>query len=500
MVDRSGSTQLTFDFETHPVIIEEVKSIVTNSTDLPWIKVADGVPYFITEKGEAWTPIGQNDAVTWPELAGAFRRKDLGAVESYFSMLTSSGVTCIRLMLEYCQGENRYLENPVGHFQLNMVRLWDDIFDLCKKYGLRILLTPYDTFWMWRRWSHHPYNVDNNGHYSKRSQWLTCPSTRNAIKQRLYFATRRWGASGALFAWDLWNEIRPAHGGNSAKGFHAFIDDIATFLRKTELDLHGRAHPQTVSVFSPVLQKDQQIAESAFRHPALDFASIHLYEKNTIDNPRNTIDAAISTGRLTREVLAHIRDNRPFFDSEHGPIKSFKDSRKSLPEHFDDEYFRHMQWAHVASGGAGGGLRWPYRHPHILTSGMRRAQLTLHRFLPLIMWDQFHRINLNSEIKLTDPALHAFGCGDEKQAILWLLRTNAVGKNRMLRADADAKPSHASIPFLTKGRYLITLWNTVTGSATNSFKINHAGLSSLRLPLPAVKTDIAIAIRCLNRD
>ncbi|TIL77742.1 MAG: hypothetical protein E5Y81_12695, partial [Mesorhizobium sp.] len=36
------------------------------------------------------------------------------------------------------------------------------------------------------------------------------------------------------------------------------------------------------------------------------------------------------------------------------------------------EYFRHLQWAHLAAGGAGGGMRWPNRSPHVLTPGMRR--------------------------------------------------------------------------------------------------------------------------------
>ena len=36
--------------------------------ELQWITVAPGAPYFTTESGTAWTPIGQNDAITWPEL------------------------------------------------------------------------------------------------------------------------------------------------------------------------------------------------------------------------------------------------------------------------------------------------------------------------------------------------------------------------------------------------------------------------------------------------
>jgi len=56
-------------------------------TNFPWVHVAAGAPYFITDDGAAWTPISQNDAITWPDLAGTFRRRDLGAVDRYLATL-----------------------------------------------------------------------------------------------------------------------------------------------------------------------------------------------------------------------------------------------------------------------------------------------------------------------------------------------------------------------------------------------------------------------------
>jgi len=261
------------------------------------------------------------------------------------------------------------------------------------------------------------------------------------------------------------------------------------------LHLHGRAHPQTVSVFGPVLYKEPDSAECIFRHPSLDFASVHFYEAGTIDHPRNTVDAAISTGRLTREALAHINNNRPFFDSEHGPIHTFKDRKKTLSEPFDNEYFRHMQWAHFASGGAGGGMRWPNRHPHTLTAGMRKAQQSLSLFLPLINWQQFRRRNLNKEIKISDAALSAFGCGDDEQVILWVLRTNIINKKGMLSQDANTLNACAHIPALKKGHYHITAWDTVSGSAVKVFEVDYIEKEYLCLPMPPIITDLAFAIR-----
>ncbi|HYO80996.1 MAG TPA: hypothetical protein VES20_06325, partial [Bryobacteraceae bacterium] len=158
-----------------------------------WVTKAPESPYFVTEDGRPWTPVGQNDAITWPEFAGLYRRKSLSETEGYLRMLAESGVTCLRLMLEYSQTGYRYFERRTGDFNPHLVQVWDDIFDLCRRHGLKILLTPYDTFWMWNKWKHHPYNTCNGGPCGSRTRWLLCGETRNRIKARLNFVTERWG-------------------------------------------------------------------------------------------------------------------------------------------------------------------------------------------------------------------------------------------------------------------------------------------------------------------
>ncbi len=360
------------------------------------------MPYFQTDDGLPWHPVGQNDAITWRELSPLFRRKDVAAVEAYLAMLAEHGVTCMRLMLEYSQVRHRYFETATGRWSANMVQYWDDLFALCEQRGIRILLTPFDTFWMWLRFAHHPYNRRRGGPLGHPSRALLSRATREAIKARLTFAAERWGGSGALFGWDLWNEIHPAHAEMSAEPFLEFIEDLSAHVRAVEMRSFGRTHPQTVSLFGPEL-KDRapmKMEHAIFRHPSLDFATIHIYEHGTIDNPRNTVDAAVGMGRIVRESLAEITDGRPFLDTEHGPIHRFKDRHRSLPEPFDDEYFRQMQWAHLASGGAGGGMRWPNRHPHSLTAGMRVAQRGLARFLPEIEWGRFARVNVSDGLEV----------------------------------------------------------------------------------------------------
>ena len=218
--------------------------------------------------------------------------------------------------------------------------------------------------------------------------------------------------------------MHPVQGGDVPGCFEDYIDDVSPFLRTLELRLHGRAHLRCVSVFGPELHWKPWLNEPIFGHPLLDFANNHFYEEGTIDYPADTVAPAIAVGRLVREALAEITDGRPFFDSEHGPIHTYKDHGRTLPEAFDNEYFRHIQWAHLASGGAGGGMRWPNRDPHTLTPGMREAQAALARFLPLVDWTTFQRRPV--DVTVNDPAVAVFACGDERQLVVWLLRTGPL--------------------------------------------------------------------------
>ena len=377
-----------------------------------------------------------------------------------------------------------------------MVQLWDDLFALCADEGMRILLTPNDTFFTWIRWHKHPWNEANGGPCPSRTMILTHPGARAAMKARLSFAAERWGGSGVLFAWDLYNEMHPSQGEENAPHcFNDYIDDIGPWLKELETRLYGRAHLQCVSVFGPELEWKPWIVDPIFRSPNLDFASSHFYEEGTIDHPRDTVGPALAMAKLTVEALSHIHDGRPFVESEHGPIHTFKDKKKTLPEPFDDEYFRHMQWAHLASGGAGGGMRWPNRRPHKLTAGMRRAQRALAAFLPLIDWLQFRREPLNERLRAvgnTDADVAPFGCGDERQAVVWLLRRGPLGRDGRLAADPAS--ATVDVPGLGCGTFAVTAFDTAAGTAGETWTVRCDGVR-LRLHVPPFAGDVALAVR-----
>jgi mannan endo-1,4-beta-mannosidase len=248
-----------------------------------------------------------------------------------------------------------------------------------------------------------------------------------------------------------------------------------------------------VSVFGPELHWKPWLNEPVFRHPALDFANNHFYEEGTIDHPSDTVAPALAVGKLVREALAEITDQRPFFDSEHGPIHTFKDHRRTLDEAFDDEYFRHLQWAHLASGGAGGGMRWPNRNPHRLTHGMRRAQRSLAGFLPLVDWAAFDRRPVDA--LADDPDVACFACADARQAVLFLLRTAP------LLGDGCVDPAvrrgvRVVVPGLS-GTCRAALWDTQAGAAAGEAEVR-ACPGGVRLDVPAFPVAVAVAVRVVS--
>lgn len=137
-------------------------------------------------------------------------------------------------------------------------------------------------------------------------------------------------------------------------------------------------------------------------------------------------------------------------------------------------------------------MRWPNRHPHRLTPGMRRAQLALARFLPLVDWAQFDRRPLDG-LAASDPSVACFGCGDAAQAVLFLLRRTPLLPDG--RVDpASSGPVSLTVPGMADGACRAALWDTREGRATASVSAESQG-GTLRLDLPALGPDAAVAVR-----
>jgi mannan endo-1,4-beta-mannosidase len=460
---------------------------LTGKTGLPeyhgMISVAPGKRYFQDERGQGFVAIGQNDAITWPGLVTLLDASSTNATENYIRDLRAHGINISRVMLEYAQFENGYLETALGIYSPAVVRFWDRFIELAEKHGLYLLLTPYDTFWQVKRWSKYPYHC-KDGVCRRKRHWLTDPKVIRAHKARWDFVIRRWGRSPNIFAWDLMNEIDNYWRCTPAE-ISAYLSEIAHHVRDLEMSLYGRAHLLTVSTVRAV--PDGELGDVIYNHPALDFASTHLYTGPGVGMPVDAIEAVPEIIDAVGKSLAAMTDPRPYTDSESGPIEIWIKNRA-----LDREYHHNISWAHLASGAAGSGMRWPYTRPHWLLPEMRDNLAAIARFAACVDWAHFAAEFITPRISLDRLGVIATGCADDRTGILWLLRdTRLVTVPPLAGLTVDLADTFAD------GFYQVQVWDTVRGCVLAVCEaVVSGGLFRFTLPpLDLALKDVAILIR-----
>mgnify|MGYP001268700399 FL=1 len=467
-----------------------MEGVVIGQTDpvLPtyqgYISVAPGGRYFVDEAGQGFLVIGQNDGTPWPGLVTLLNGASPDATEAYIKDLRAHGITVSRIMIEYAQEPYTYLEDPVGTFNPSVVEFWDQFIALAEKHGLYLLLTPYDTFWQAKNWNRYPYNSAFGGPCASMREWLTDEACIAAHENRWRFILDRWGGSPNIFAWDLMNEI-DIWWDATPQQIEAYVDRMAAFVRDYETERWGRAHMITVSSAASV--PDGRLGRVIFNHPALDFATTHLYLGSEIKSPQDPIGAGpVMAGGVTLALDA-IQDNRPYFDSESGPI-----DRWIVDVAFDKEYHHHMSWAHLAAGGAGSGMRWPYTNPHWILPELRDNLLGLARYASTIDWAQFKSENISRQIKPDTRAVIPVGCSDGHTAVIWLLLDT-----RRDDADGLAGVTLTLDDVLAAGEYVIEFWETYEGNilATTHTTVSNGRLSFTIPELSLSLNDLALVIR-----
>ena len=377
-----------------------------------YVRVADGGRYFVHADGEFFTPIGYNHNPEWQQTGEANPANDaydLAVTDKFFKHLHDSGVNLIRMMCE-APGADLLLENPVGTFKPEQVAFLDNIVKLARKHDIKLMITPWDTFWMGHRWDINPYSSKNGGPVENKVDFITKREVIEAQKKRWKFIIDRWGNLGDVFAWellneaDLWWEASPEQVAVWAK-------EMGDYVREYEKSKWGRNHLICMSISKPLPEGGW--ADDAFRLPGMDLATTHLY-LGAANAPDEPIGPALAINKGVKYSLSQIRDNRPYIDGEDGPI-----NRWIADEKLDDEVFHNMVWAHMASGGAGSGFRWPYRFPHHLSDGMYRHLSRMSKFAKDVPWQKL--IETPSEIKVSVPeGWAACSTGTNKGALVWV--------------------------------------------------------------------------------
>jgi len=388
------------------------ESLVTaNVQTEDYVQAMPGGRYFVHADGKPFIPIGYNHNPDWAKFDEANPWSDRYEPElpdQYMAHLKESGVNVIRMMIETPPSGN--LEDPIGTFSPEHVRWIDTVFLAARKHGIKLIVTPWDTFWMNRRWETTPYNPDNGGLVHKRIDFITSAEVRKQQKRRLQYIVDRWGNTGTIFSWELLNEADLWWGADAAQ-LTQWVDDMTVFVRTYEQKRWGRNHMLSVS-FAEAMPKGE-MAHLAFTAPRLDYATTHLYI-GVSKAPTEAVGPALAIEQGVRYAVNQIGgQNTPFMDTENGPIDKW-----IADPVLDAEVFHNMTWAHLASGGAGSGFRWPYRHPHHLTEGMLLHLKHLSAFVDQVDWKALSGDRVGYGTREVEGD-HVFGFGTAKSMFAW---------------------------------------------------------------------------------
>ncbi|HEY3266066.1 MAG TPA: dockerin type I repeat-containing protein [Armatimonadota bacterium] len=448
-------------------------------------RVADDGRAFVFPDGSVTVAIGENDGYDWPGLTGLFRNGDVASADAYVAMLKANGVNVMRIMMEYAENPVQYMETPLGTWAPLNQRFWDQFLPICEKYGMTVLATPWDTFWMNRNWDPNPYNAVNpGGLVTNMTDFITSPAVRASQKNRFKYLIDRYGNSRAIFAWDLLNEFDIWWNASEAQR-QDWVNEMAAYVQDYEYAKWGHRHMVTVSTAAS--EPGGIIGDVALRHPRFEFANTHQYYGGTVNNPQNIIAPAISVNGGVKANLAAIADGRPYTDSESGPIDLPYPWLTNNPT-FDTQYFHHMAWAHLASGGAGGGMRWPYLDPHYLTMAMHAVQKAQAAVCKGLDWSTFHVANADNRVSSSRAGLITMASADARQAMMW------VTEDVRSSAAQTITGVTLTVSGMAEGQYVLTCWNTNTG-AVLSTAAGRPVNGSLRIGLPSLTLDMAVTVR-----
>lgn len=332
---------------------------------------------------------------------------DLENLDGYFARLSASGVNTFRTWVESAAFGS--LETSLGTYSETHAARIDTILDTADRYGIKVMLTPWDTYAMHSNFSSSIYSAAKGGPCATPNEMLTDPTARQYEKQLFQYMIDRWGQHPALMGFDLMNEVNWALSSSPAQQ-EAWLNDVGAYVKQYEWTTLGFNHLLTCSPNNSVG------GDPLHQNANLNVANTHYYDLPGVNTAPNPWNAANQVAAAVRSALAKNPD-RPYFDNEHSPFETtsldFANMRET--EHC-------TMWAQFASGAAGVGLRFhvPYAN-YDLPAGIESSWQAVRTFSANIDWVNFDSRNAAGQV-ITPANVLAAACADDETLFGWLLK------------------------------------------------------------------------------
>ncbi len=238
-------------------------------------------PYYMRyDNNEPYIPIGHN--VGWWNEDGTDQWKDT------FTKMGRVGENWTRIwMTHFYQGttlewrSHKQYYDGVGVISLPIAWRLDRIVESCEQNGIsmQLALQHHGQFSTSTNpnWDDNPYNIihaaTDGGFLENAADFFTDPEARRITKYKYRYIIARWGYSGAILAWELFNEVQYTDGWrNDRASVVDWHDEMASYIKS--VDPFG--HLVTTS-------SDGSGFENIWTQDNIDLVQVHYYGSYTIN-------------------------------------------------------------------------------------------------------------------------------------------------------------------------------------------------------------------------
>jgi hypothetical protein len=236
--------------------------------------------YMQYDNNESYIPIGHN--VSWLADNGSSHWKET------FALMSGVGENWTRIwMTHFYQGTSLEWKSSkkhyggVGMLSLPIACKLDRIIESCEQHGIAIQLVlqhhgQFSTN-VNPNWNDNPYNIiyaaTDGGFLGDPAEFFTNEKARRITKYKYRYIVARWGYSGAILAWELFNEVEYTNGWqDNPATVVAWHNEMASYINSVDPFDHLITTSSDKSGFEDIWSQED-----------MDLIQVHYYRSHTIN-------------------------------------------------------------------------------------------------------------------------------------------------------------------------------------------------------------------------
>lgn len=251
------------------------------------------------DDGTPFIPIGHN--VAWEDGSG------LGTAywDRTYGRMAAQGANWTRLhLIHYWDGQslewtpgNGYYQG-LGRYSLELAWKIDQIVEAAERHGVHLQMVPFNSVMfsttIFPQWDGNPFNQANaasGGFLAQPQDFFTDERAKALVRRQLRYLVARWGYSGAILAWELFNEADLVDGYYASDAtrdaVHAWHAEMAAYLKSIDPARHLVSTSAALGGrFDPV-----------WSLPEIDLVQHHNYRPGKVDGLVGDLDRLAALGK-----------------------------------------------------------------------------------------------------------------------------------------------------------------------------------------------------------